>query len=153
MMANAAPTRAEELKLAICCLRYVVEKQPEIRRLVEQVQQTGSDKNKELLLKKRDELRQQAVGIITKIVESRGYDYVFDSPKTRREAIVENHMEGMLISYSGDDISDEVSDILSGKTQIKEVEQPGAAQPATQPADKAPAKDQPPTPTSEDAPR
>jgi len=32
-------------------------------------------------------------------------------------------------------------------------EQPGAAQPATQPADKTPAKDQPSTPTSEEAPR
>jgi|GEM_PF-6537473 len=32
-------------------------------------------------------------------------------------------------------------------------EQPGAAQPATQPADKGPAEVQPPTPTSEDAPR
>ena len=35
----------------------------------------------------------------------------------------------------------------------KEAEQPGAAQPATQPADKPPVKDQPPTPTSKDAPR
>ena len=32
-------------------------------------------------------------------------------------------------------------------------EQPGAAQPATQPADKLPMKDQPSTPTSKDAPR
>ncbi len=36
---------------------------------------------------------------------------------------------------------------------IYKAEQPGAAQPATQPADKAPVKDQPPTPTSKDAPR
>ena len=35
----------------------------------------------------------------------------------------------------------------------EDVEQPGAAQPATQPADKPPVKDQPPTPTSKDAPR
>jgi hypothetical protein len=35
----------------------------------------------------------------------------------------------------------------------REVEQPGAAQPATQPADKVPSKNQPSTPTSEDAPR
>jgi len=32
-------------------------------------------------------------------------------------------------------------------------EQPGPAQPATQPADKAPAKDQPSTPASKEAPR
>ena len=32
-------------------------------------------------------------------------------------------------------------------------EPPGPAQPATQPADKPPVKDQPPTPTSKDAPR
>ena len=32
-------------------------------------------------------------------------------------------------------------------------EQPGPAQPATQPTDKVPAKDQPSTPTSKDAPR
>ena len=48
---------------------------------------------------------------------------------------------------------------VQGKTSgeealsTKEAEQPGAAQPATQPADKAPAKDQPLTPTSKDAPR
>ena len=35
----------------------------------------------------------------------------------------------------------------------KVVEQPGAGQPATQPADKGPAEVQPPTPTSKDAPR
>ena len=35
----------------------------------------------------------------------------------------------------------------------KTAEQPGAAQPATQPADKPSVKNQPPTPTSEDAPR
>ena len=37
--------------------------------------------------------------------------------------------------------------------QSKEAEQPGPAQPATQPADKPSVKDQPSTPTSEDAPR
>ena len=35
----------------------------------------------------------------------------------------------------------------------QDAEQPGPAQPATQPADKDPVKDQPPTPTSKDAPR
>jgi hypothetical protein len=35
----------------------------------------------------------------------------------------------------------------------RRAEQPGPAQPATQPADKPPVKDQPPTPTSKDAPR
>ncbi len=35
----------------------------------------------------------------------------------------------------------------------KKTEQTGAGQPATQPADKAPAKDQPPTPTSKVNPR
>ena len=34
-----------------------------------------------------------------------------------------------------------------------QAEQPGAAQPATQPADKVPEKDQPPPPTSKDNPR
>jgi hypothetical protein len=44
---------------------------------------------------------------------------------------------------------DETSYTLNGLR----VEQPGPAQPATQPADKTPVKDQPPTPTSKDAPR
>ena len=38
-------------------------------------------------------------------------------------------------------------------TDSKDAEQPGAGQPATQPADNAPAKDQPSTPTPKDAPR
>jgi len=39
------------------------------------------------------------------------------------------------------------------RTVQPEGEQPGAAQPATKPADKVPPKDQPSTPTSKDAPR
>jgi hypothetical protein len=42
---------------------------------------------------------------------------------------------------------------LMEKLLAEEAAQPGAAQPATQPADKVPSKNQPSTPTSEDAPR
>ena len=42
-----------------------------------------------------------------------------------------------------------------GDVSVKRIhaEQPGAAQPATKPAEKEPPKDQPSTPTSKDAPR
>ena len=40
-----------------------------------------------------------------------------------------------------------------GPSAVTNAEQPGAGQPATQPADKVPAEVQPPTPTSKDAPR
>ena len=44
-------------------------------------------------------------------------------------------------------------DIERSERELRKAEQPGAGQPATQPADKLPAKDQPLTPTSKDAPR
>ena len=43
--------------------------------------------------------------------------------------------------------------LTSAMLESPNAEQPGAAQPATQPEDKPPVKDQPPTPTSKDAPR
>jgi hypothetical protein len=142
VMVITAPTRAEELKIATCCLRHVVDEQPEIGKLKELARQTGSDKNKELLLKRREQLRLHALEILKEIQEARGYLYVFEASMTRREALVKYNMEGMLVSYSADDITDEVSDILSGKKQIN-VEQAGTGQPATRPESKSEGSDKP----------
>jgi len=49
--------------------------------------------------------------------------------------------------------SSEFEKIINDSLEKKMPNKPGAGQPATQPADKDPPKDQPSTPTSEDAPR
>jgi hypothetical protein len=63
---------------------------------------------------------------------------------------------GMLdiqISFYVSDSKDRRSARLAVPVEIQAAEQPGPAQPATQPADKPPVKDQPSTPTSKVSPR
>jgi len=64
------------------------------------------------------------------------------------------------MGYSSPKEEDEIRGLLQKQIKLFEeraakvkAEQAGADQPATKPADKAPVKDQPPTPTSKDGPR
>ena len=66
----------------------------------------------------------------------------------------ENHREFLVNGKTPTEAKQDGKDAppVSG-SQSKRAEQPGAAQPATQPADKVPAEVHPPTPTLKDAPR
>jgi hypothetical protein len=75
--------------------------------------------------------------------------------KAKSEVIA---VDTALLRTSSEGVRGNLKKIEFGETSQKigvqqEAEPPGPAQPATQPADKTPVKDQPSTPTSTDAPR
>lgn len=112
------PATADEPAYAVCCVDHVVETSTE----------PVASGVGESLLKGREALRTAALAIVRQLAAERGYDYVFQTQRTRAELIADKSLEGMLIDFSCPDISDEVSRLL--KKQIQ-AEQAGAGQPAT----------------------
>jgi hypothetical protein len=74
-------------------------------------------------------LRAKAHEIIKDLASDRNYQWVFEVHRSRKEIAESPEMQGMLISYSGDDITDDVRSLLSKTT----AEQAGTGQPATRP--------------------
>ncbi|MDA9830934.1 hypothetical protein N9C66_06305 [Akkermansiaceae bacterium] len=126
----AFPATADEPAYAVCCIDHVVETSTEPAA-------SGVGEN---LLRGREALRTTALAIVRRLAAVRGYDYVFNTERTRAELIAENSPQGLLIDFSCPDISDEVSRLL--KEQIQ-AEQAGAGQPATRPESKSEEGDKP----------
>jgi hypothetical protein len=87
---------------------------------------------------------------IFQALENMNYDRDADQ-KADYERMIEHYKfdSNADISY----LVEETGRLKAKYAKLNQVEPAGDEQPATQPADKAPVKDQPSTPTSKDAPR
>lgn len=107
-LVSTGASRAAEMSIAVCCIRYAVESHPDVVSIRARLNKNPSVESEALLAKKQEELISRARLIIKDLAASRHYDYVFDTPKTRAEISIENR-SGMLVDYLGVDISDEVA--------------------------------------------
>ena len=87
-----------------------------------------------------------AIEIIKELATTKGYEFLFECSQTRKEY---NKGQYVCILYWGDDISEEVANILAKRR----ADQAGADQLSTKPADKAPTEIQPSPPTTKDPSR
>jgi hypothetical protein len=127
LMSFAPIARAEDLRMAVCCIDYAVRNHPDFQALKRLSTNSPSKENDSALRQKEYLLRTKVREIVENLAKVRNYEWVFKVERTRKENVTFYHSAGMLISYSGDDISEEVAGLLS-KTRA---EQDGGGQPAT----------------------
>jgi hypothetical protein len=136
----SSPATADEVSYVVCCVDYVVETCTErLHELKTQTEARDSEVG-ESFLNRRKVIRTAALAIVRRLAEERGYDYVFETGRTRSELIADHSLGGMLVEFTCPDISDEVSRLL--EDQI-DAEQAGAGQPATRPESDSEGDDKP----------
>ena len=86
---------------------------------------------------------------IAQTLRNMNYDRAANQREDYNKMIEYYQFHNERVSY----LLEETARLKKKYENVSQVEQPGAAQPATKPADKPSAKDQPSTPTSKDAPR